>query len=71
MDDKLTVILPIRFSPNQRKALTTYATNARLSEGEAVRLALTKFLRGKHSHTADHNQTNRRTHGRKETAPAL
>jgi hypothetical protein len=70
MDDKLTVILPIRFSPNQRKALTTYANSARLSEGEAVRIALTKFLRGKHSQPADRNQT-RRTNGRKETATAL
>lgn len=70
MDDKLTVIFPFRISPNQRRKLSTYANSARLTEGEAVRIALEKFLRGKHSQPTDRNQT-RRTHERKETAPAL
>lgn len=69
MDDKLTIIFPFRISPNQRKKLSTYANSARLTEGEAVRIALDKFLRAKHINTADHSQA-RRNNERKEITAA-
>lgn len=65
-EDKLTVILPTRFSPKMRRALNAYAQQSQLHEGEVIRIAVEKFL-SKRSAKLQRIATNERA----QPAPAV
>lgn len=54
-DKRLTVILPTRYTPQMRRELSAYASTARMTEGEVIRIALAKFLNGKRTTSRGHN----------------